>query len=285
MGLCCVTLSTPSASSVGSVASRGYATNLVGVPSALLASPEFNERPIRVSIHGVREMNPGLFRKLGGTSDAGEAARIFEDYMDVLFGLNDEQRIRPGPDGRRRYRASYRRLLEGWAFDSNGPEGAVLKGWVESRFGLFPTYHKGPIERFSSPAWVTYVEEKMGSRFHNNAIQMQLDLLYEFAQWSLDRASGRAERHRTLYRGVDGFEENQVLERRGRRSALVLLNNLVSFTTERAVAEQFGSWILTARVPLGKILFFRELLPHHVLRSEAEHLVIGGAFRVEIERP
>ncbi|VVM06023.1 NAD(+)--dinitrogen-reductase ADP-D-ribosyltransferase [Methylacidimicrobium cyclopophantes] len=257
----------------------------MGIPSALLADPDFNERPIRLSIHGVREMNPGLFRKLKRTRDRDEAARIFEDYMDVLFGLDDEQRLGSGPDGRRRYRASYRRLLEGWAFDSNGPEGAVLKGWVESRFGLFPTYHKRPIERFSSPAWVSYVEEKMASRFHNNAIQMQLDLLYEFAQWSLDRAAGRGERHRILYRGVEGFEENEILERYEKGRALVLLNNLVSFTADRRVAEQFGGWILTARVPSAKILFFRELLPHHALRSEEEHLVIGGAFRVEIGRP
>ncbi len=230
-------------------------------------------------------MNPGLFGKLERVSVRSEAAQIFEDYMDVLFGLNDEQRRVGGAAGRRRYRSSYQRLLEGWAFDSNGPEGAVLKGWVESRFGLFPTFHKQPIERFSSPAWIRYVEEKMSSRFHNNAIQMQLDLLYEFAQWTLARSSKRGERHRTLYRGVDGFEENQVLERYEKGRALVLLNNLVSFTADRGVAEQFGGWVLTARVPLVKILFFRELLPHHVLQSEAEHLVIGGGFVVEIERP
>lgn len=229
-------------------------------------------------------MNHGLFRKLGEARKASDAASLFEDYMDVLFGLDEEQRVRPGPDGRRRYRASYRRLLEGWAFDSNGPEGAVLKGWVESRFGLFPTFHKQPIERFSSTAWTRYVEEKMSSRFHNNAIQMQLDLLYEFAQWSLARVPGR-ERHRTLYRGVEGFDENQILERYGNGRALILLNNLVSFTAEREVAEQFGGWILTARVPLVKVLFFRELLPRHVLQSEAEYLVIGGAFVVEIGRP
>ncbi len=280
------TLSTPSgAFSSRSVAALGHATNLVGIPSALLASPAFNERPIRISIHGVREMNPGLFGKLGEARDAAEAAQFFEDYMDVLFGLNEEQRVRCDSGGRRRYRASYQRLLGGWAFDSNGPEGAVLKGWVESRFGLFPTFHKSLIERFSSPAWIRYVEEKMSSRFHNNAIQMQLDLLYEFAQWSLDRSEASRERYRTLYRGVEGFEENQILERYGKGRALVLLNNLVSFTAERGVAEQFGGWILTARVPLVKLLFFRELLPHHVLQSEAEHLVIGGAFVVEIERP
>ncbi|MDD2861731.1 MAG: NAD(+)--dinitrogen-reductase ADP-D-ribosyltransferase [Methylacidiphilaceae bacterium] len=103
----------------------------MGVPSALLASPEFNEQPIRLSIHGVRERNPGLFRKLGGTRDAGEAARIFEDYMDVLFGLNDEQRIRPGPGGRARAtgspvpRNSYWQLTMPRAGDAGNAHGEI----------------------------------------------------------------------------------------------------------------------------------------------------------------
>ena len=56
---------------------------------------------------------------------------------------------------------------------------------MESRFGMFPTYHKEVIDRFSGPAWAGYVEEKMSSRFHNNSIYTQLDLLYEFSQWAL----------------------------------------------------------------------------------------------------
>jgi len=28
----------------------------------------------------------------------------------------------------------------GWMFNSNGFEGAVLKGWVESRFGIIPNF-------------------------------------------------------------------------------------------------------------------------------------------------
>jgi NAD+---dinitrogen-reductase ADP-D-ribosyltransferase len=86
--------------------------------------------------------------------------------MAVMFGLTPL----PSPldqQGRRRYRASYLRLLRGWAYDNNGAEGAVLKGWVESRFGLVPTYHKEKITRFASSAWIRYVEEKMASRFHN----------------------------------------------------------------------------------------------------------------------
>jgi len=65
--------------------------------------------------------------------------------------------------------------------DSNNAQGAVFKGWVESRFGLFPTYHKENIAGFFSKSWITYIEEKMNSRYHNNCIYMQLDLLYDFA--------------------------------------------------------------------------------------------------------
>ena len=99
--------------------------------------------------------------------------------MAVVFGLEHA----PEQGERRRYRTSYLRLLKDWGFDANSPAGAVLKGWVESRFGLFPTFHKEPLQRFNSPAWFAYVEEKMSSRFHNNNIYMQLDVLYEFCQW------------------------------------------------------------------------------------------------------
>ena len=63
----------------------------------------------------------------------------------------------------------------------------MLKGWVESRFGICPSYHKVVIEGDSTAAWTTYVEEKMSSRFHNNAIWVQLDLLFEFCQWAIGR--------------------------------------------------------------------------------------------------
>ena len=35
--------------------------------------------------------------------------------------------------------------------------GAVLKGWVESRFGLVPAFHRQRLQRFPSPAWVRYL--------------------------------------------------------------------------------------------------------------------------------
>jgi hypothetical protein len=38
--------------------------------------------------------------------------------------------------------------------------------------------------------------------------------------------------------------------------------------------------ILTARVPVHKIVFFNTLLPVHPLKGEGEYLVIGGEYRV-----
>ncbi len=258
---------------------RGHSTNLVGVPTGLLASRAFNDYPLRLHIAGVRETNPVLFEMLGKAKDAAQAAEAFEKYIHALFG-NDEAPVRLH-NGHRRFHASYRQLLEGWGYDANGPAGAVLKGWVESRFGLPPVFHKGPIRRVGSAPWVTYVEEKMSSRYHNNSINQQLDLLYEFCQWALARFS-RPGRHVALYRGVNDLAEHEILERTDRHRVVVRLNSLTSFTAERATAETFGDAVIEAQVPTTKILFFRELLPSHPLTGEAEYLVIGGEYRVRL---
>lgn len=259
---------------------RGHLTNLVGVPTDLLATAAFNEAAPALHIAGVREANSHLFQMLEQVADGPEAAAIFEHYMAVMFGLNPQPRSETVVGERRRYRSSYLRLLRGWAYDSNSPEGAVLKGWVESRFGLFPTFHKGSIDYIGAPRWVDYVNDKMGSRFHNNSILGQLDLLYEFCQWSLAR-NNQERRHWTLFRGVVDFSEHQVVARLDRRRLVVRLNNIVSFTAHRDIATWFGDTILEAAVPLSKILFFNELLPRHGLKGEGEVLVIGGDYLVQ----
>lgn len=268
----------------------GHSSNLVGIPAARLNSAAFNDGPAPLHIAGVREANATLFTLLSLVDDPKLAAGAFETYMTTLYGLaTDYGRKGGGVDTgdagahsgprRRHYRASYLRLLRGWAYDSNGPEGAVLKGWVESRFGLVPTFHKEPIRRFASPQWAAYIEEKMSSRFHSNAIWSQLDLLYEFAQWTLSRRATAA-RHCRLFRGVNDFDEHQIVERLDKRTVVVRLNNLVSFTAERDVATWFGDIIMEATVPFEKILFFNTLLPHHPLKGEGEVLVVGGDYRV-----
>ncbi|MBI5379029.1 MAG: NAD(+)--dinitrogen-reductase ADP-D-ribosyltransferase [Nitrospirae bacterium] len=264
------------------VTERGHTTNLVGIPTGLLANPAYNDYPVRLHIHGVWESNRGLWDLLNRASSPLEAAERYQDYMAVVFGLNPEQAAGTAPCGRRRFKSSYLRLLRGWNFDANGPEGAVLKGWVESRFGLYPTFHKEPLRSFASRTWIAYVEEKMSSRFHNNSIYPQLDLLYEFCQWAFPRFFTGSSRHLTLYRGVNDFHEHEILQRLSRREAVVRQNNLVSFTSRREIADEFGDYILETRVPVYKILFFNELLPEHPLKCESEYLVIGGDYRVTV---
>jgi len=259
----------------------GHSTNLVGIPADLLASCAFNDHPAPLHVSGVREMNRNLFEMLSHASDVRDAGEAFASYMMAMFGVDPEQREGPrGAGGTQRYRSSFLRLIKGWGYDSNGPEGAVLKGWVESRFGIFPTFHKDIIRRISSGTWTTYVEEKMSSRFHNNAIYMQLDLLFEFSQWVLERFAAPGKTHLTLYRGINSFDEHQVVEQTGKHTAVMRLNNLTSFSCDRSIADCFGDTILTAQVPVAKVVFFNTLLSAHPLKGEGEYLVIGGEYRV-----
>lgn len=283
-----------------------HSTNLVGVPTGLLASEAFNRHPVPLHINGVREFNAGLFRLLNETESLAEAGFMFLRFTERLFALGEAHEGRR-EDAARRFRSSYLRLLQGWNFDANGPQGAVLKGWVESRFGLLPTFHREPLRRFGSDAWMRYVEEKMSNRFHNNAINAQLDLLYEFCQWAIARFGVPARRHVTLYRGVNNFDEQRLLStpepvavapgppgeprKRGAarrfpgsgeqaRELVVRLNNLSSFSFSRETAEQFGDWILEASVPVVKLLYFNGLLAKVPLRGEGECLVLGGDYRM-----
>lgn len=258
--------------------SRWYSTNMVGVPADLLGSVAFNAHPQPLHIAGTREANAGLFRLLGDASDQADAADRFAHYMDAVFGLEKPDPAQPRP-AERRFRASYLKLLQGWGFDANSAPGAVLKGWVESRFGMTPSFHKAVLDRYPSPAWTGYLEEKFNSRFHNNCINMQLDVLYEYCQWSLTRF-GHAPA-RTLWRGTNHMEEQILGGSLRSRECIMRLNNLVSFSLDAERASEFGDWVLTTAVPACKLLFFPGLLNDRVLNAEGEALVIGGLYRVE----
>jgi len=255
-----------------------YCGNLVGVPTRLLASTVFNANPVALTIHGTRETHPGLFRRLEACTTQQEAGETFGQYMDLHFGHNlpeDAEDMAP-----HRFATSYIELLRGWGFDSNSPQGAVLKGWVESRFGLIPSYHKARLQRFPSPAWVAYLEEKASSRFHNNGINFQLDALYEYCQWSLARFGTSQARCLPLWRGTNDGEEQVVQGSLQVRHCVMRMNNLVSFSASHERAEEFGDWILQTEVPVSKLLFFPGLLADSVLGSEREYLVIGGNYAV-----
>ena len=262
----------------------GHSTNLIGVATACIAHHLFNEYPKPLHIAGTRESAHGLFDQLDRQMDLEVCGQIFQDYMCVVFGFETEQRLRNDSQGRRRYRNSYLNLIQDWGLDSNNAQGAVFKGWVESRFGLFPQYHKQPITSFIGKGWITYIEEKMNSRYHNNCIYMQLDLLYEYCQWVVERFAFPAATHMALYRGVNGLEDHCIVLDGDKTHKVVRFNSLVSFTDRPSIASQFGSYILEVEVPMVKLLFFSELLPHHALRGESEYLVIGGDYRVKVLR-
>ncbi len=260
-----------------------YTTNLVGVPAQVLASTAFNAHPVALRIVGTREAHAGLFALLDTSQDPQEAGDMFAHYLSLAFGLQPAPEP-SSPAEERRWRASYIKLLQSWGVDSNGPAGAVLKGWVESRFGLVPRFHRARLERFPSPAWVRYLEEKASSRFHNNCIHQQLDLLYEFCQWSLQRFKPFGVRaHLPLWRGITRCEEQVEAGALGpgRRKLVVPLNNLVSFAMQSDQAECFGDWLLRAEVPLVKLLFYPGLLKQVPLSGEGEVLAIGGLYEVE----
>jgi NAD+---dinitrogen-reductase ADP-D-ribosyltransferase len=255
---------------------RWTTTNLVGLPPGLVGSTAFQAHPQPLRIGGARDASPGLFALLDRSADLAEARELFAHFMKLAFGLSE------GAAGRHR-RASYLKLLQGWGLDANGAAGAVLKGWVESRFGLVPTFHKASLGRFPSPAWIEYLEEKASPRWCNNNVFQQLDLLFEFCQWRLARLAWPPadDRHVTLWRGTTRAGDQVVAGSLRARRCTVRLNNVVSFSLSPEHAGSFGDWVLRARVPLAKLLFVPGLLATRSLEGEGEVLALGGDYDVE----
>jgi NAD+--dinitrogen-reductase ADP-D-ribosyltransferase len=261
---------------------RWYSTNLVGIPAPVLASTRFNAHPQPLHIAGTLATHPGLFALLDRAGSPGEAREMFAHYMRLSFGLGPPA-ADAGVAERRRWRTSYLKLLQGWGLDANGAAGAVLKGWVESRFGLVPAFHRAPLARYPSAVWMRYLEEKSGSRFNNNSIWQQLDLLFEFCQWTLRRfellGAGPLV---TLWRGSTRVEEQLVAGSLASRRCTVRLNNLVSFSRSREQAGCFGDWVFEAQVPLTKLLMVPGLVNTRSLDGEAEVLALGGDYDVMV---
>jgi len=254
--------------------------NLCNLPPWAIASRHFNRHPQPLEIQGVRHANRLLFARLDGLESAAARGAQFHDYMDVTFQLHQWER-EASAGGRKSLKNSYLRFLRGWMFDSNSREGAVLKGWVESRLGLPPTFHRVPIEDIHAEAYFLYMVDRMQGSARTNAILAQFDLLYEYVQYELCRRQAQVS-HVTLWRGIHDFAEHRILEEQGRNRFLLRLNNLNSFTTDFERAWEFGSRVIEAEVPLVKIFFRGDLLPSSLLKGEGEVLVIGGEYEVKV---
>lgn len=251
--------------------------NLCNLPPWVIASRHYEDNPQPIEIQGVREANGFLFQTLDALEDPAERVRRFDDYLSVKFQLHHWQ-DQSTDTARRSIRNSYLRYLHGWGVDSSSIEGAVLKGWVESRMGLPPTYHGEPITGPECPGFTRYAIDRMKGSARTNAIQSQLDLVYAFTQYELARRFP-GERWFTLYRGQHDAKQ-ALVERLGPREWIARLNNLCSFTGDPERAWEFGTTVWEVRVPLTRIFFMSAMFPRTILRGEGEYLVIGGEVRV-----
>jgi NAD+--dinitrogen-reductase ADP-D-ribosyltransferase len=251
--------------------------NNCNLPPWVIASRHFNENPQPLDIQGVKEGNRFLFERLTSISSQEERALVFNDFMSVKFQLHHWQG--QTDSARKSIKNSYLRFLRGWMMDSNSVEGAVLKRWVESRIGITPTYHRARISDIHSRAYFNFSVDVMKGSARTNAIQSQLDILYEYCQFELVRKYPHT-RSIPLYRGTYDACEHDVIEQVAKREQIVRLNNLVSFTSDEERAWEFGSTVWEAVVPLSKIFFYNDLLPGSIMKGEGEYLVIGGEYRV-----
>ncbi|MDR1816785.1 MAG: NAD(+)--dinitrogen-reductase ADP-D-ribosyltransferase [Puniceicoccales bacterium] len=279
------------------------------VPPWRLASVEFQNDPQPLEIEGVRTADARLFALLDAAGDAAERGRIFHDYVSVKFRLHEWADY----DGSARaaLRHSYVQLLHAWSADSNSRAGAVLKGWVENRFGLRATFHNGRLTggapADTAAARERYWLDRMRGAERMLGVSMQLDLLFTFCQDELRRHFGDSERWVTLYRGTHDADEYELRggggggtggtgggegreggngaggggDGTGGGAPTVFFNNLSSFSSDSEVAWEFGSRVWEVRVPLAKVVFFSGLLPAHLLGGEAEWLVLGGEYHVK----
>jgi NAD+--dinitrogen-reductase ADP-D-ribosyltransferase len=251
--------------------------NNCNLPPWVIASRHFNDNPQKLEIQGVKEANRFLFRKLDTITSQEERALVFNDFMSVKFQLHHWQD--QTDTARRSIKNSYLRYLRGWMMDSNSIEGAVLKRWVESRMGVTPSYHRARISGIHSEPYFNFSVDVMKGSARTNAIQSQLDLLYEYCQYELSHKFIETDRV-TLYRGTYDASEHDLIEQVEKRVQIVRLNNLVSFTSDEERAWEFGSTVWEVQVPLCKVFFYNDLLPGSIMKGEGEYLVIGGEYRV-----
>lgn len=251
--------------------------NRCNLPPWIIASCEFQAHPQSVEIDGARATDRRLFAQLDATDDPEQRGQIFHDYLSVKFRLHEWDQYEAS--ARASLRHSYVRFLANWGVDSNGHAGAVLKAWVESRFGLRATYHRG-ILATDPDAFERYASDRMKGAAQTMGVAMQLDLLYTFCQDELRRRHPGRE-HLTLYRGTHDPEEYAVREGSSTDATRVRLNNLSSFSSDKETAWEFGSSVWEVQVPMAKIVFFSGLLPKHLLEGESEYLVLGGEYRVK----
>jgi NAD+--dinitrogen-reductase ADP-D-ribosyltransferase len=254
--------------------------NRCNLPTDILGGLTFQRYPVPLELDSVAQLHHGLFALLDKLDDAQKRAHAFTMHMNAAFYLDEPEQAGYSPQSTQRQKADYLRMVRGWSFDADGREGAALKGWVESRFGLLPRHHGAPIRDLSGEAYRHYLEMRANALYGTNALEAQFDLLYTYCQYELARQHP-GETHLTLYRGVNRMDDYETLATLDDKHRVVLFNSLNSFTANLDRADEFGDYLLTAHVPLSKVFFYTRLLPG-MLQGEDEYTVIGGLYEVSI---
>jgi NAD+--dinitrogen-reductase ADP-D-ribosyltransferase len=260
--------------------------NRCNLPAEVLGDLSFQTNSKPLYIDGVAQLHQRFFQQLNTESNAEVRSQWFMQHMSAHFQLDNLEEA--GYDAAmsvNRSRANFLRILRGWFFDSDSVEGAVIKSWVESRFGLIPRYHQGPIRSIEDESYARFASQSSRGLYNTNALEAQLDLLYSYCQYELSRRFP-AENSIVLYRGQNSLQSLEQLPiQKGnidsKSSMTLLLNNVSSFTSDLSRAGEFGDMIISSEVPFAKLLFFSGLMPG-IMTSEKEYAVIGGVNNVKL---
>lgn len=261
-------------------ANAALPVNRCNLPAKILGGLSFQAHPISLYIDGVAQLHAQLYQHLDTLDQVEQRRQRFMDYMTVQFSLQDHE-----PNGYQahsrldRRRANYLNVLMGWFFDSNSVEAAVLKAWVESRFGLLTRFHKKLLRQHQDDNIDVFLEDYCRGLYNTNALESQLDLLYSYCQYELKRQRP-GHRHCILYRGINNPHNIDTLALEGKQR-VALLNNVNSFSTSADRAGEFGDYVFSTLVPRSKIIYFTGLLPLRT-HGEGEVISLGGLFRLKL---
>lgn len=249
--------------------------NHCNLPAVILGSLTYQQHPVPLSIDSMSSLYKELFHNLNNIDNAAERCNKFKDYMAVYFQITELEASRKF-HSYKRIKANYLYILRGWLFDSDNREGAILKGWVESRFGLLPKWHKEKINTVDDLQYLVYMHERTSGIYNTNALESQLDLLYSYCQFEIDKKY-KNNKHITLYRGINGETEKEIRK----NNNILLMNNINSFSSTKERADEFGDSTIEVKVPVAKVFFYSGLLPG-LLQGEDENIIIGGLYKVKI---
>ena len=255
-----------------------YLFNRCNLTSAVIAGLTYNKHPVPLALDGVNELHKNLYLLLARADSRIKRMEVFENYMDAHFQLKDLSEMGQSDDLTfNRKKINYKRIILGWHLNPNGLEAAVLKRWVESRFGLSPRFHKREIRDYEDHAYHDFLIESAAGMYNTNAIEAQLDVLYSFSQYELSLGN---EVHIALYRGFNQLNNHEVIDRKG-KNLVLLLNNINSFSHTEEVADNFGDYVIKVQAPRYKVFCYSQILPKQ-LNVEEEYMVIGGLYEATL---